>query len=87
MASMCFLDFLNLFSKGPSLLVYNDSVFSDNDFTNITQLGKSEKFDDNTRIGIVDIVLFLPSQENMVLDSTSPITLVISSVSFQETSL
>lgn len=37
--------------QGPSLLVYNDSVFSDNDFSNITQLGKSEKFEDTSRIG------------------------------------
>ncbi len=37
--------------QGPSILIYNDAVFSENDFTNITSLGKSEKNDDTTRIG------------------------------------
>eukprot|EP01117_Protostelium_nocturnum_P016092 TRINITY_DN6312_c0_g1_i1.p1 TRINITY_DN6312_c0_g1~~TRINITY_DN6312_c0_g1_i1.p1 ORF type:complete len:1595 (-),score=487.74 TRINITY_DN6312_c0_g1_i1:214-4998(-) len=37
--------------QGPSLYIYNDSVFSDNDFANVVSLGKSQKHDDNSRIG------------------------------------
>jgi sacsin len=37
--------------QGPSLLIYDSASFSDNDFANITRLGKSEKNEDLTRIG------------------------------------
>eukprot|EP01114_Cavostelium_apophysatum_P019852 TRINITY_DN6498_c0_g1_i1.p1 TRINITY_DN6498_c0_g1~~TRINITY_DN6498_c0_g1_i1.p1 ORF type:complete len:1581 (-),score=487.74 TRINITY_DN6498_c0_g1_i1:38-4732(-) len=37
--------------QGPALLLYNDSTFSNEDFLNITSLGKSQKYDDNSRIG------------------------------------
>lgn len=37
--------------QGPALLVYNDAVFDDGDFANITQLGNSDKVSKVNKIG------------------------------------
>lgn len=37
--------------QGPALLVFNDAVFDDNDFTNITHLGNSDKANQVNKIG------------------------------------
>eukprot|EP01119_Soliformovum_irregulare_P012369 TRINITY_DN3204_c0_g1_i4.p1 TRINITY_DN3204_c0_g1~~TRINITY_DN3204_c0_g1_i4.p1 ORF type:complete len:1563 (+),score=556.25 TRINITY_DN3204_c0_g1_i4:193-4689(+) len=65
--------------QGPSLIIYNSGVFTDDDLQNITSLGKSEKYDDNTRIGkyglgfnvvyhFTDVVSFISRDQLVMFD-------------------